>query len=265
MLDTCGTGGDGANTFNISTASALVAAAAGAKVSKHGNRAVSGSCGCADVLEHAGVVIALPPEGVVHCIETAGIGFFFAPVFHQAMKHVRKARAAIGGRSIFNMLGPLCNPAGTSKQLIGVFSPQWLETMARAAQTLGAERLMVVHGKNGGLDEISLGESEVVELRNDELHHYTISSLDFGISAADIDTVRVSSAEESLAMIKRALHSDSGVAHDLIALNAGAAIYIAGCADSLAAGVERAQAILKTGAGLERLRALVECSGRAAA
>ena len=262
LIDTCGTGGDGANTFNISTAGALVAAAAGAKVCKHGNRAVSSACGCADLLEHAGVAIELTPEHVVRCLETVGIGFFFAPVFHSAMKHVRQARTTIGGRSIFNLLGPLCNPAGTRMQLIGVFSPRWLEILVGAAQTLGAERIMAVHGRDGGLDEITLGESEVVELRDGRMHHYTISSQDFGMDKADLEAVRVADADESLALIKRALKSDSGAAHDLIALNAGAAIYIAGCADDLAAGVERAREVLKNGAGLERLYALAECSRR---
>ena len=260
LIDTCGTGGDGANTFNISTAAALVAAAGGAKVSKHGNRAISGACGCADVLEHAGVAIELSPAAVAHCIETVGIGFFFAPVFHSSMRHVRRARTAIGGRSIFNLLGPLCNPAATRRQLIGVFSSQWLETLAQAAQLLGAEHIMVVHGDHGGLDEITVGKSEVVELRDGNFRRYTIFSQDFGIAEADLDAVRARNADESLSLIQQALKSSSGLAHDLVALNAGAAIYIAGCADDLAAGIERARTILQTGAALGRLHALRECS-----
>lgn len=266
LVDTCGTGGDGANLFNVSTASAFVVAAAGGCVAKHGNRSVSSSTGSADVLEAAGVNLNITPEQVARCVEEIGVGFMFAPSHHSAMKHAIGPRRELGQRTIFNMLGPMTNPAGVTRQVIGVFSADLCVPMAEVLQRLGSEHVMVVHALDG-LDEISLhGETQVAELKNGEITKYTIKASDFGIAEQDLSDLGVESAEQSLALIKDALgrrRTEAGAkAADIIALNAGAAIYVSGVASSLADGIDMAQDAIGTGlAGgkLEELISFTEC------
>jgi anthranilate phosphoribosyltransferase len=260
LVDTCGTGGDGAHTFNISTAAAFVVAAAGGKVAKHGNRSVSSKCGSADVLEAAGVSLELTPEQVAACVNEVGVGFMFAPKHHAAMKHAIGPRREMGVRTVFNLLGPLTNPASAPNQVIGVFSPQWVEPVARVLQRLGSEHVLVVHAEDG-MDEISIGSpTRVAELRNGEVTTYTIAPGQFGLACADIKTLSVASAAESLALIESALTNKAGSARDIVALNAGAAIYAAGIAATLAAGVKQAQSVMASGAALEKMRALAGLS-----
>ena len=248
LVDTCGTGGDASGTFNISTAAALVAAGAGANVAKHGNRSVSSASGSADLLEAAGVKLDLTPEQVGRCIEKTGIGFLFAPAHHKAMKHAIGPRREMGVRTIFNVLGPLTNPAGAKNQVIGVFDDRWVEHAARVLGELGSRHVMVVHAADG-LDEISIGdETHVAEYRDGKIENYTIKPEDFGLERANLNRIRVGSIDASLNMIRGVLENEPGPAQDIVALNAGAAIYVAGVAANLAEGVERAQTAIANGA-----------------
>ena len=260
LVDTCGTGGDASGTFNISTAAALVTAAAGANVAKHGNRSVSSASGSADLLEAAGVNIDLTPEQVGHCIERTGIGFLFAPAHHKAMRHAVGPRKEMAVRTLFNVLGPLTNPAGAPNQVIGVFSEHWVEHLARVLGELGSRHVMVVHAADG-LDEISIGsETTVAEYLDGSISTYTISPEDFGLERANIARIRVADRAESLAMVHQCLDDEPGPARDIVALNAGAAIYVAGVAETLHAGVEKALAAMRNGAARINLDELVRVS-----
>ncbi len=257
LVDTCGTGGDAAHTFNISTAAAFVAAAAGAKVAKHGGRSVSSKSGSADVLEALGVNINLTPEQVARAIDTVGVGFMFAPNFHAAMKHAAPVRRELGVRTIFNILGPLTNPAGAPNQVMGVFHPELTGIQAHVLQRLGSQRALIVHGREG-LDELSIsGETLVAELRDGEVREYVVHPEQFGLPTHDIRTLQVDSVEESRDRVLKALDNEPGAERDIVALNAGAAIYVAGLTDSLADGVERAREVMATGEPRRRLETLV--------
>lgn len=260
LVDLVGTGGDGANLFNVSTAACFVAAAAGVKVAKHGNRSVSSSTGSADVLEAAGVQLGISAEQVARCVQELGIGFMFAPSHHSAMKHAIGPRRDIGLRTIFNILGPLTNPAGVKRQVIGVFSGELCEPLAQVMARLGAEHVMVVHAQDG-LDEISLsGATTVAEMRHGEVSVYTITSEQLGINSQSLDGLGVENAEQSLALIKEALGKrstpEAQKAADIIALNAGAAIYVSGVAASLQAGVDMAQDAIGSGLAKEKIQEL---------
>jgi len=240
LVDTCGTGGDGAHTFNISTASAFVAAAAGAKIAKHGGRSVSSQSGSADVLEALGININLTPEQTAKCINEVGFGFMFAPNYHSAMKHAAPVRKELGVRTLFNILGPLTNPAGAKQQLLGVFHPDLVGIQARVLQRLGSQRVMVVHGKDG-LDEITLtGDTMVAELKDGEVREYTVHPKQFGLNTAALEDIQASNVQASRDMILDVLESRPGPALDIVLLNAGASIYLAGLADTLENGVKQA-------------------------
>jgi anthranilate phosphoribosyltransferase len=257
VVDTCGTGGDSAGTFNISTASAIVVAAAGGRVAKHGNRSVSSKSGSADVLEAAGVNLDLSPEQVARCIEELGVGFLFAPKHHSAMKHAIGPRREMGVRTLFNLLGPLTNPAAAPNQVLGVFSADWVEPLALVLQRLGSRHVLVVHAEDG-LDEISIGAAtQVAELHNDTVRTCRIDPEQFGMQRSDIGCLKVTDAVASLAMIRHVFTGEPGPASDIVALNAGAAIYVAGLADTLAAGVCRAQDVIDSGAAQAKFDALV--------
>lgn len=256
LIDTCGTGGDGVGIFNVSTAVAFIAAAAGCRVAKHGNRSVSSSTGSADVLEEAGMNLNLSPEQVADCIERFNIGFLFAPAHHGATKHAVGPRKELAVRTMFNLLGPLTNPANTPYQVMGIFAKQWVRTAAEVLKELGSKHVMVVHSDDG-MDEISLAApTHVAELKEGEIKEYTIQPEDFGIQRQAAASLVVSNAEQSLALIKRALTGHTGPAADILALNAGAAIYVAGKADDMAAGVVQAQAIMQAGAAWDLLQEL---------
>jgi anthranilate phosphoribosyltransferase len=260
LVDTCGTGGDGASTFNISTASAIVTAAAGAQVAKHGNRSVSSSCGSADVLEAAGVNLELTAEQVAQCVEKIGVGFLFAPMHHSAMKHAIGPRREMGVRTLFNLLGPLTNPAGAPNQVLGVFSAYWLNLLAQVLGRLGSRHVMVVHADDG-LDEISIGAAtQVAELKNGSVSCYRISPEQFGMQTGGVDTLGVADAAASLAMINAVFDDTPGPARDIVLLNAGAAIYVSGVADSLGSGVEMARRALSSGAARRKFQQLIEMS-----
>jgi anthranilate phosphoribosyltransferase len=264
LLDTCGTGGDAAHTFNISTAAAFVAAAAGAKVAKHGNRSVSSKSGSADVLEALGVNIGLAPDQVARCIGEVGLGFMFAPHHHPAMKHAAPVRRELGVRTIFNILGPLTNPAGARNQLMGVFHPDLVGIQSRVLQRLGSRHVLVVYGMEG-LDEISIaGETMVGELKDGEVREYTIHPRQFGLKTADISAIRVSDGAQARDMLLSALEGRSGPARDIVALNAGAAIYASGLADSLEEGVEKALALIASGAAFRKVDELRAFTSRLA-
>lgn len=255
LVDTCGTGGDGGNTFNVSTAAALIAAGAGVPVAKHGNRAMSGKVGGADVLELLGIRIDLEPEDVARCIDDVGIGFLFAQVFHPAMRHAAAPRRELGVRTIFNLLGPLCNPARVRRQVIGMFAPEWLLPMAEALARLGSEHALVVHGA-GGLDEISLcGPTTVVELRHGTVSSFEVTPADFGMRHCEPAALQVDSGEDSVRTIRDILGGQPSPAADVAVLNAAAAIYVGGKADSLAAAVPLARAAIASGAAAEKLAA----------
>ena len=257
LVDTCGTGGDGAHTFNISTAAAFVAAAAGARVAKHGGRSVSSKSGSADVLEGLGANIALSSAQVAQCIRELGVGFMFAPAHHGAMKHAAPVRRELGVRTIFNILGPLTNPAGAPNQVMGVFHSDLVGIQSRVLQRLGSNHVMVVHGMEG-LDEISIsGETMVGELKDGEVREYVIHPRQFGLNAAWIDPIRAADREASIALIRSALSGTASPARDIVALNAGAAIYTAGCAPSLEAGVARALELQADGSARRKLDAFV--------
>ncbi|MEA3278032.1 MAG: anthranilate phosphoribosyltransferase [Pseudomonadota bacterium] len=256
-VDIVGTGGDASGTFNVSTASMFVAAAAGCHVAKHGNRSVSSKSGSADVLEAAGVRLDLTPEQVARCVREIGVGFMFAPAHHGAMKHAIGPRRELGVRTLFNVLGPLTNPAGVPNQLLGVFSEDLVEPMAEVLQRLGSRHVLVVHARDG-LDEISVGDStEVAELKDGEIRRYSTRPEDFGIQRAPLDAIRVDSAEGSLAMLRGVLEDKPGPARDIVVLNAGAAIYVAGVTDSMAEGVRWADAAITSGEARNRLDRLV--------
>lgn len=263
LVDTCGTGGTGTDTFNISTASAMVAAVAGARVAKHGNRGATSKSGSADVLEAAGVNLAITPEQVAQCVDTLGVGFMFAPGHHSAMRHVIGPRREIGVRTVFNLLGPLTNPASAPNQVLGVFDSIWIDPILEVLSELGSKHVMVVAAEDG-LDEISLfAPTRVGELKNGDIRHFTVAPEDFGIPrGAGMDSLRVSSPKESLAMLEAALQNRNEEAAAIVALNAGAAIYVAGLTTDLAEGVSRAQEILRSGAALDKLRDLAALTGR---
>jgi anthranilate phosphoribosyltransferase len=260
LVDTCGTGGDGARTFNISTACALVAAAAGARVAKHGNRSVSSSSGSADVLEAAGMRLDLDAQQVAACIDQVGVGFLFAPQHHSAMKHAIGPRREMRIRTLFNLLGPLTNPAGAPNQVLGVFSPIWVEPLARVLKQLGSEHVLVVHAEDG-LDEISIaGPTRVAELKDGGISVYSISPEDFGLQRADMSTIAVENAMQSLAVINSVFENQAGPALDIVKLNAGAAIYAAGLTASLAEGVELAAEVIRDGRARQTFESLVRVS-----
>ena len=260
LLDIVGTGGDASHTFNISTAAMFVAAGAGARVAKHGNRSVSSKSGSADVLEALGANIMLKPAQVAQSIAETGIGFMFAPSHHSAMKHAAPVRKELGVRTIFNILGPLTNPAGAANQLLGVFHAQWLEPLAQVLGRLGSRHVLVVHAEDG-LDEISIGaETQIAELKDGMVHRYTIWPEQFEMARADIGTLAVGSAADSLAIMKAVLDNQHGPARDIVLLNAGAAIYVAGLAPTLGEGINWARAALNSGAARQKLDALVQLS-----
>lgn len=264
LVDTCGTGGDSSGVFNVSTAAAFVAAAAGATVAKHGNRSISSKSGSADVLEAAGVNLGVSPDAVAQCVNSIGIGFMFAPAHHGAMKHAIGPRKEMGVRTIFNVLGPLTNPAGAPNQVLGVFAAEMVEPLAEVLQALGSKHVMVVHSEDG-MDEISIGAATLVaELKNDNINVSTIGPRDVDLERANIEDIKVSSAEESLALIKQAFAGEKGTASDMIAINAGAAIYVAGLASSHAAGVLKAQEMMENGAAQAKLDELIELTNKLA-
>jgi len=256
LVDTCGTGGDGASIFNVSTAGAFVVAAAQGKVAKHGNRSISSKSGSADVLEAAGINLELTPEQVARCIDEVGLGFMFAPAHHSAMKHAIGPRREMAVRTIFNVLGPLTNPALVKNQVLGVFSKDLVRPMAEVLQRLGSEHVLVVHSADG-LDEISIAdESYVAELKDGEISEYTVSPEDFGITRAPLDSLTAADAEASLNIIKQALKTGGGPAADIIALNAGAALYASNVADTLKEGVLLAQDAIDSGLAREKITEL---------
>ncbi len=262
LVDTCGTGGDSAHTFNISTAAAFVTAAAGAKVAKHGGRSVSSKSGSADVLEALGANIALTPEQVAKCIEQIGVGFMFAPAHHGAMKHAAPVRKELGVRTLFNILGPLTNPAGARNQVMGVFHPDLVGIQARVLQRLGSRHVMIVFGLEG-LDEISIsGETLVAELKDDSVREFTIRPEQFGLAPASIESIRAASGEVSRDLVLAALGNEPGPARDIVALNAGAAIYTAGLAPSHEEGVGRASEVIASGVARKKLDEFVAFTQR---
>jgi anthranilate phosphoribosyltransferase len=260
LVDIVGTGGDGSHTFNISTCSMFVAAAAGAKVSKHGGRSVSSKSGSADVIESLGININLSPDAIARCIEEVGVGFMFAPNHHPAMKNVAPIRKELGVRTIFNILGPLTNPASAPNILMGVFHPDLVGIQVRALQRLGAEHALVVYGKDG-MDEVSLGAATVVgELKDGEITEYEIHPEDFKLPMASNRALRVETPEQSRAMLLGVLDNQAGAARDIVILNAGAALYAANVVDSMMSGIERARAVIESGAAKDRLAQLVAFS-----
>ncbi len=253
LVDIVGTGGDGARTFNISTASAFVCAAAGARIAKHGNRAVSSKSGSADLLEALGVNLALKPEQIAASIAETGVGFMFAPNHHGAMKHAAPVRRELGVKTIFNILGPLTNPANAKQHLVGVFHPDLVGIEVRVLERLGSNRALVVHGMEG-MDEISIsGPTMVGELKDGAVREYSISPQDFGLPAHAIDAIRVDGVDQSKAMVLAVLSNEPGAARDIVALNAGASIYAAGLAPTVAEGVKKAQAVIASGAARKKL------------
>jgi anthranilate phosphoribosyltransferase len=258
LLDLCGTGGDSAHTFNISTSAMFVAAAAGARVAKHGNRGVSSSSGSADVLEALGVNVMLSPTQVAECIDATGIGFMFAPTHHSAMKNIAPVRKALGVRTVFNLLGPLTNPAGAANQLMGVFHPDLVGIQVRVLQRLGSQHVLVVWGKDG-MDEASLGAATMVgELRDGVVSEYEIHPEDFGLKMISNRTIKVGSVAESRDMVLQALSGREGVPRDIVALNAGLALYAGNRVDSIKAGIELAFETLRSGAARAKLDELVK-------
>ena len=260
LVDTCGTGGDARGTFNISTASALVAAGAGARVAKHGNRSVSGRSGSADVLEAAGVRLDLAPERIARCIDEAGVGFLFAPAHHGAMKHAIGPRREMAVRTIFNVLGPLTNPAGALRQVIGVFDRDLVEPLARVLGELGSEHVMVVHSEDG-LDELSVGApTHVAELRDGVVRSFTLHADELGFPRTAVESITVDSPSSSLDVIRSVLAGNPGPAADVTVLNAAAAIYVSGTASSLEDGIGRARDSIASGRATSALDRLVAIS-----
>jgi anthranilate phosphoribosyltransferase len=265
LVDLCGTGGDGAGTFNISTAAMFVAAAAGARVAKHGGRSVSSGSGSADVLEALGASITLSPQAVAKCIEATGIGFMFAPSHHAAMKHAAPVRKELGVRTIFNILGPLTNPAGAPNQVMGVFHPDLVGIQVRVLKQLGSNHVLVVHGKDG-MDEVSLGAATLVgELKDGEVREYEIHPEDFGLSMVSNRGLKVGNALESKSMVLEALDDREGTPREIVVFNAGVALYAANVADSIGDGIARARSALASGAAKRKLGEFVEVTQRLAA
>ena len=262
LVDTCGTGGSGSNKFNVSTASAFVAAAAGVRVAKHGNRGASSKSGSADLLEAAGANITLTPDQVARCIDTVGLGFLFALSHHGAMKHAIGPRKEMIVRTIFNLLGPLTNPARAERQLLGVYDKNWVKPIAEVLDKLGSKHVMVVHSEDG-LDEISIAApTNVAELKDGEISEYQIEPEQFGCKRQSIDSLRVENAEESLVLVRQALAGENEAATDFVVLNAGAAIYVSGAAGSLADGVEMARDAIGTGLAIEKMKDFADFTGQ---
>jgi anthranilate phosphoribosyltransferase len=262
LVDIVGTGGDGAQSFNVSTTSMFVAAAAGAKVSKHGGRSVSSKCGSADLMEHLGVNLNLNPEQIVQCVAQTGMGFMFAPNHHPAMKNVAAVRKELGIRSMFNILGPLTNPAGAPHILLGVFHPDLVGILVRVLQRLGAKHALVVWGRDG-MDEISLGAATYVgELKDGQVKEYDIHPEDFGMAMHSGRSLRVDSASDSALMMQAVLEGKAGAARDIVLLNSGAALYAADVASSMGAGIDLARQAIDSGAALAKREALVAVSQR---
>ncbi|AEF96370.1 anthranilate phosphoribosyltransferase [Methanotorris igneus] len=257
LVDTCGTGGDNLNTFNISTTVAFVVAGCGVAVAKHGNRSVSSKCGSADVLEALGVNLDLPPKKVEECIEKVGIGFLFAPLYHSAMKHALPVRKEIGIRTVFNVLGPLTNPANAEYQVVGVYDASLTEKIAEVLKLLGLKGAMVVHGS--GMDEITTtGETKISELKDGEIKTYTITPERFGLKRADIDELKGGDAKENANILKRILEGEEGAKRDIVLLNAAATLYVCGEAKSLEEGIKMAEKSIDSGKAMEKLEKLVE-------
>jgi anthranilate phosphoribosyltransferase len=260
LIDTCGTGGDGAQTFNISTASALVAAAAGASVAKHGGRSVSSTCGSADVLEKLGVNVNLAPEQVANCVDSIGIGFMFAPNYHGAMKYAAPVRRELGVRTLFNLLGPLTNPANADNQVVGVFRHDLAGKVAHVLRQLGSRHVMVVHGLDG-MDEISIsGATHVAELKDGNISEYSVQPADFGLKDFPVEAIRVANADEARDMLLAVMDNQPGAARDIVCLNAGAAIYVAGLGTTLTEGVRLASEAIAGGAAGNKLEQLIQIS-----
>jgi anthranilate phosphoribosyltransferase len=258
LVDIVGTGGDGMQTFNVSTCSAIVVAAAGGKVAKHGNRSVSSKSGSADVLEALGVNIQLNPQQVAESVNKLGIGFMFAPLHHSAMKHAIGPRKEMGVRTIFNLLGPLTNPASAPNQIVGVFSDTWVEPIAEVLKRLNSQHVLVVHSEDG-LDEISIAApTKVAELHNGNITTYTITPEDFGLSRADLNHIQVNSVTESVSMLQSVLDNKASAARDIVILNAGAAIYAAGLSESLELGIKQAQTVISNGSARDKLAQWIE-------
>ena len=262
LVDTCGTGGDGLGLFNISTASAFVVAAAGGKVAKHGNRSISSKSGSADVLEAAGINLSLNPELISQCIEEIGVGFMFAPAHHSAMKHAIGPRKELAIRTIFNVLGPLTNPAKAPNQIMGVFDKNLVEPIANVLKGLNSRHVMVVHSEDG-LDEFSIAnKTYVAELKDNKISTYTVHPHDFGLEEGSLDSIQAENAEQSLALIHEAFSGKQGEARDIIALNAGAAIYVSGLVNSLEEGITKANQILSDGSAQDKLDAYIHASNK---
>ena len=267
LIDTCGTGGDGIQTFNVSTVCAFVAAAAGAKVAKHGGRSVSSTCGSADVLEALGVNVNQTPEQVAKSVNEIGIGFMFAPNHHSAMKHAAPVRRELGVRTLFNLLGPMTNPATARRQVMGVFDKNLTGKLAQVLKKLGSEHVLVVHGADG-MDEISFtGDTFVAELKNGQVTEYMLNPAQFGMATHQLKDIQIQNAEESKAMILDVLSGKhdtekSGAARDIVLMNAGAAIYVSGQAASLQAGIQKAAKVIDSGAALEKLNQLIAFSNK---
>ncbi len=256
LVDSCGTGGDGSGTFNISTVSALVATGAGCKVAKHGNRAITSQCGSADILKALGINIDITPDKMAQCIDNAGIGFLFAPVLHPAMKYAIGPRCELGIRTIFNILGPLTNPAGAKRQLLGVFSQSLTDVMAAVLQKMGSEHVMVVHGADG-LDEITLTDKTYVsELKAGNIKSYTIQPADYGFSQVPLSELKGGTPENNTEITMNILKGHDGPPRDIVLLNAGAVIYVSGKADSIEEGVLKAKKAIDSGAALQTLENL---------
>ena len=262
LVDTCGTGGDGLGLFNISTASAFVVAAAGGKVAKHGNRSISSKSGSADVLEAAGINLSLNPELISQCIEEIGVGFMFAPAHHSAMKHAIGPRKELAIRTIFNVLGPLTNPAKAPNQIMGVFDKNLVEPIANVLKGLNSRHVMVVHSEDG-LDEFSIAnKTYVAELKDNKISTYTVHPHDFGLEEGSLDSIQAENAEQSLALIHEAFSGKQGVARDIISLNAGAAIYVSGLVSSLEEGITKANQTLSDGSAQDKLDAYIHASNK---
>lgn len=264
LVDTCGTGGDGIQTFNVSTVSAFVTAAAGAKVAKHGGRSVSSTCGSADVLEALGVNVNLSSEQVANCVNQIGIGFMFAPNHHSAMKHAAPVRRELAVRTLFNLLGPLTNPAGARHQVMGVFDKVLTGKLAKVLKQLGSVHVLVVHGADG-MDEISFaGDTYVAELKDGKVSEYMLNPVQFGLPMHQAESIRVKDAQESKAMILNVLEGKPGPARDIVLLNAGAAIYAADVVDTLEQGISKAAQVIDSGAAKQKLEQLIALSGQQA-
>ena len=262
LIDTCGTGGTGIGIFNISTTSAFVASYCGAKVAKHGNRTATRKSGSADLLEEAGVSLSLKPDEVAKCIEEIGIGFMFAPSHHSAMKHVVGPRKEIGQKSIFNILGPLTNPASAKRQLMGVYDKKWMLPIAEVLKELGSEHLFIVHSEDG-LDEISIAApTSVVEMKNGNISEFQIHPEDFGFKTSSLEGLEVNSPEQSLEIAKLALRGEHEEASAMVAMTAGAALYISDVTDSLDSGVKLAKECIKEGGGIKKLNQLIDYSSK---